>query len=337
MSDPNWLTRLGLAITAPRRALAIAGSRAAPGRAGSDLLAAIALLLVATELRWLVQAVWLGAAVDPGVGLRALVQVLTGTLAIDLGFLVVAALVIAIAGSLWRELGRAFDFACVAVLPLVFLDLAAGVASSALEWSPPDEVRWLVLGGSLAWTLLLVVLAIGVARSGGGEPTGRSYAGWAVLAVAVAGVVVQAAWLHAHVDEVRPLESGAQAPEISLQQIGPGGVLGAPVSIQRGRITVLDFWATWCGPCVRSLPHLAEFAKAHPDVDVLTIDLDDAVEARKMFDAAHYALTLLADDGDASKRYNVLSIPHTVLIDQQGRLVSDHMFDLDEQVQRLRH
>ena len=336
MKAPNWLTRLGLAITAPRRALAIAGGRRAAGRAGSDLLGAIALLLVATQLRWLVQAVWLGASVDAGVGLRALVEVLTGTLSIDLGFLVVAALVIAIAGGLWRELGRAFDYACVAVLPLVFLDLAAGVVSSAVEWDPPDEVRWLVLGGSLVWTLVLVVLAVGVARGRRVDPEGRSYAGWGVIALALAGVVVQAMWLRANIDEIRPLEPGAAAPAISLARIGPGGRLGPPVSIRPGHITVLDFWATWCGPCLRALPQLAQFAHDHPDVDVLAIDLDDTVKARALFDTAHYGLTLLADDGEASRRYYVTSIPHTVLIDQQGRVVSDHMFDLDEQVARLR-
>ena len=332
----TFLDRLGLAITAPRGALALAGKRAAAGRAGSDLLAAIAILLVATELRWLVQAIWLGAAVDAGLGLRAIVQVLTGTLSIDLGFLVVAALVIAIGGRLSRELGRAFDLACVAVLPLVYVDLAAGVVSSALAWSPPDAVRWIVLGASFAWTALLVILAIKVARGGEVPPAARSHARWLVVALAAIGVVIQLAWLRSNLDEVRPLETGQLAPEIALHRIGPGGALGERVSIRRGRITVLDFWATWCGPCLRSLPALDEFARTHPDVDVLAIDLDDAQEARAMFDRAHYGLNLLADDGEASKRYNVLAIPHRVLIDREGHLVSDHVVDLDAQVERLR-
>jgi peroxiredoxin len=69
---------------------------------------------------------------------------------------------------------------------------------------------------------------------------------------------------------------------------------------------------------------------------VLTINLDDTAAARALFDQAHYTMGLLADDGQASKRYNVDAIPHTVLIDRAGRVVSEHRFDLDEQVARLR-
>ena len=82
---------------------------------------------------------------------------------------------------------------------------------------------------------------------------------------------------------------------------------------------MLDFWATWCGPCLRAMPKLDELAARHPDVDVIAVNLDDAAAARAMFDERGWTrLVLLADDGDASQRYNVSSIPHTVVIDRDG-------------------
>lgn len=104
---------------------------------------------------------------------------------------------------------------------------------------------------------------------------------------------------------------------------------GAPIDVTSGaqfdeiiagaRVPVLvDFWATWCGPCLAAMPRLDQLARKHPDVSVLAINLDDAAAARALFDEHHYAMTLVADDGDASQRYGVSSIPHTVLIDRHG-------------------
>ena len=67
----------------PRAALAIAGDRRYTGRSGSDLLVAFAILVVATQLRWVVGAGWLGAVVDIGLGLRAFLHMLTRTFTVE--------------------------------------------------------------------------------------------------------------------------------------------------------------------------------------------------------------------------------------------------------------
>jgi thiol-disulfide isomerase/thioredoxin len=145
-------------------------------------------------------------------------------------------------------------------------------------------------------------------------------AGRAVVVLAGIGIAVQAIWLSHHLEAVEPMTTGEPAPSLALPSIGAGGVLGTRVAVAPGQITVLDFWATWCNPCLRALPRLDAFARRHPDVRVLAIALDDPEQARALFDEHHYAPTLLADDGDVSERYGVTTIPHTVVIDAQGKV-----------------
>jgi peroxiredoxin len=66
------------------------------------------------------------------------------------------------------------------------------------------------------------------------------------------------------------------------------------------------------------MPRLERLARAHPDVAVLAINLDDPAGARAVFNEHGYTMKLLADDGDVSQRYGVSSIPHTVVIDRHG-------------------
>lgn len=319
------LDRIGCAIAKPRYALAIAGDRENAGRAGTDLIAAIALFLVATQVSWLVSAVWLGVAVDPMLGFRATTHILTRVLTPDLGALMIAATAIWLAGGPRRELGRAFDLACVAVIPGVVVHLIAQVAIDAARVVPPDAVRWVIEAIAVGWMLALVALAVAASR---GAPTATYHvavssgrrAGIVVAVVAGVGSVFQVAWLVRNIDQVRPVTEGVAAPPLQLQRIGPSGPEGAPVSITPGRPTVVDFWATWCSPCLKQLPKLNAFARRHPEVDVFAINLDDAAAARALFDAAGYTLPLLADDGVASQRYGVTSIPHTVVIDREGRI-----------------
>jgi thiol-disulfide isomerase/thioredoxin len=323
-ASTGWLTRIGLAIGRPRWALAIATDRRYAGRSGSDLIAMIAVLLVATQLRWLAAAAWLGGAVDAGLGLRAAMGVLTGALTFDLGALLIGALVVFALAGHRRNLGRAFDLACVAVLPIVMVQLAATVLATATDLALPAVLSWPL---ALGWTGVLVALAIGPARSAARPPVPPAAAvrpgrwiGAAVAAVAALGVASQVAWIAGNLDLVRPMKSGGEAPAIALPRIGPGGALGDRVTLaaSRGKITVLDFWATWCKPCLASMPRLDRVARSHPDVAVIAVNIDDPVAARALFDQRGYAMTLVTDDGDTSQRYSVSAVPHTVIIDRRG-------------------
>ena len=325
--DPRFVARVGLAIVRPRWALSIAGDRRFAGRSGSDLLALIGLVLLATELRGLFGAGWMAAEVQVSLGLRVAVHVLTRALTVDLGFLLLGALLLwAIAGAK-RDLGRAFDLACVAAIPLLLVDLGATVVVRGFELDVPQVVSWMLAGTSWGWSGALIALATRPARVAPMKPApppdvvvraGR-HAGWGVIGVALVGLAMQTLWIVRHLESMRPVSTGERAPALALPAIGPGGAPGPQVTLAAslGKVTVIDFWATWCGPCLKALPGLDRIARK-PDVTVLAINLDDAAAARGLFDERGYAMTLLADDAEVSERYGVTTIPHTIVVGRDG-------------------
>jgi len=341
--------RLGLAIVSPRWALALAGAREHTGRSGSDLLVALALVIVATQLRGLATAIWLAVGIEPGLGIRLAMRVLSGALTTDLGLLVVGGLVVFACAGPRRSLGRAFDLACVAVLPLLFVELGASLAAQAAGAPLPPVVRWLMSGLAVGWMGALLALAIGLSRVAPRRvpalpaPTGARArrAGLAIAAAAAVGIAAQAVWIAGNLDLIEPMRHGREAPGFALPRIEAGGKLGAPVALSstRGKITVLDFWATWCKPCLAAMPRLEQLARAHPDVAVLAINTDDPAAARALFDSRGYTMTLLADDGAISDRYGVSVLPYTVIVDRDGavrEVLRGAGADVEALVERLR-
>jgi thiol-disulfide isomerase/thioredoxin len=324
---PGLLARIGLAIVRPSWALAIASDRRVSGRSGTDLIALIAIVLLATQLRGLVGAIWLGAEIDGGLGLRAATRILTGALTVDLCFLVLGALALWLGAGTRRNLGRAFDLACVAAIPLFLVDLGAIVVARALDAPLPTAAGWLATGAAWGWSGALFALAWRPARLAppatppppGAVVRPARRAGLAVVAVAALGVALHGVWIARNLDLIRPVDDGMPAPAFTLPAIGPGGQPGPAFAFGKGRVTVLDFWATWCGPCIKAMPKLEALAGRHPEVDVIAINLDDAAAARALFDQRGWTrIRLLADDGGVSERYNVSTIPHSVVIDRGG-------------------
>jgi cytochrome c biogenesis protein CcmG/thiol:disulfide interchange protein DsbE len=103
---------------------------------------------------------------------------------------------------------------------------------------------------------------------------------------------------------------------------------GKRVSLRdyRGRIVLLDFWATWCTGCKHEIPWFVEFQKEYEakGLTVIGVSLDgDGWKVLKPFLAQHpipYSI-VLGDDAMA-KRYGIESMPDTFLIDQRGRVAA---------------
>lgn len=125
--------------------------------------------------------------------------------------------------------------------------------------------------------------------------------------------------------KVSPLV-GQVAPDFSLKDLG-----GAEVKLSslRGKVVVIDFWATWCPPCVRSLPVLIEVTKAFQDQGVVFYAInarEDAAKIQEFLKSKELNLpTLLDADGAVMKLYGVQSIPQSVVIDKEGIIRGVHV------------
>jgi len=162
-ASPGFLVRWGLAMAAPRGALALADDPRHAGRAAGDLMRAIGLVLLAVHTRELVAAGWIAIEVGVREAAPAFLRALSGASMFGLIFVLVSSVVVSLGAGARRHLGRDFDLACVAALAPVTVTLLAALWTRSV--APLDAVgRGLVLLAALGWGGGLVALAVLAAR-----------------------------------------------------------------------------------------------------------------------------------------------------------------------------
>ena len=116
---------------------------------------------------------------------------------------------------------------------------------------------------------------------------------------------------------------GSAAPEFELADLSGKKVR---LSDFKGKVVILDFWATWCGPCRMEIPHFVRMQEKYKDkgLEIVGLSLDaDGESAVRPFAKEHdinYTM-LLASNETADLYGGVLGIPTTFVIDRQGRIV----------------
>jgi peroxiredoxin len=123
-------------------------------------------------------------------------------------------------------------------------------------------------------------------------------------------------------------EVGYQAPDWSLPRLHGEGSL--KLSEQRGKVVLVSFWASWCGPCRLEVPALEQAWKDYREKDALFvgISLDDTAEDAEGFlqhSPTSYEALLDAGGRSVGNPWGAMSIPMTVLIDKQGVVRSKHI------------
>jgi thiol-disulfide isomerase/thioredoxin len=120
-----------------------------------------------------------------------------------------------------------------------------------------------------------------------------------------------------------------RAPDLPKE--APGFVLqdldGEPVALDsfKGRPVVLNFWATWCGPCRTEIPSFVEFAEENPDIVVLGVAVDGSSSELKAA-AKQLGITypVLLATQEIKTAYGVSTLPTTVVIDPEGEVSTAH-------------
>jgi thiol-disulfide isomerase/thioredoxin len=128
---------------------------------------------------------------------------------------------------------------------------------------------------------------------------------------------------------------GEPAPDFSLRD-----TTGALVTLSdlRGKVVLVNFWATWCRPCKKELPLLQQLADEYPnDLVVLTVNKQESAErATGYFDDNGLRMRILLDGGGVYDQYRLQGLPDSFFVDRDGNLAAYQFGELSESKARER-
>jgi len=111
------------------------------------------------------------------------------------------------------------------------------------------------------------------------------------------------------------------APDFTLQT--PGGQ-EVTLSKLKGKVILLDFWATWCAPCRESIPHLIQLYKTYQKdgLEVIGMNLDrgDMDTVQHFVKSMDIPYPIVITSQDVERSYGVTGLPTTILIDREGKI-----------------
>ena len=111
------------------------------------------------------------------------------------------------------------------------------------------------------------------------------------------------------------------APDFRLQTMD-----GGPVALSdlKGQVVMVNFWATWCGPCRQEMPHLEALYQRYSDLGFTLLGVnveEDSGGADEFLAETPVSFPILFDPGnEVSELYDVIAMPSTVLVDRNGNM-----------------
>ena len=113
-----------------------------------------------------------------------------------------------------------------------------------------------------------------------------------------------------------PAQTGKVAPDFTVSD----GAATVHLAGYRGNVVLLNFWATWCAPCVVELPSLLQLHHQMPSLVILAVSIDDDPSAYSSFIAEHHVdlITVRNPSQSAPALFHTEMWPETYVIDRQG-------------------
>jgi peroxiredoxin len=122
---------------------------------------------------------------------------------------------------------------------------------------------------------------------------------------------------------IQPVDQRRPAPEFTLKSS-----TGKTVNLKkyRGKVVVLDFWATWCHGCKEEIPWFSEFERKYSAKGLrvigVSLDEDGWKTVKPYLSSANIPYQIVLGDQPLAKQYAIESMPDTFLIDRQGRIAA---------------
>lgn len=180
------------------------------------------------------------------------------------------------------------------------------------------------------------------------------YAGVALAAVAAGGVGLSRSFRSAPDTAVGASPASRNAPQAQPASLAAGTRpdvlwdLALPdvqgemrqVSQWKGKRSVVNFWATWCAPCVKEMPDLQALADAHPDKQIIGIGIDSAANIRTFLQKVPVTYPLLVAETGGVDLLRQLGnakggLPFTLVLDEEGRILHHVLGQIDpEDIER---
>ena len=119
-------------------------------------------------------------------------------------------------------------------------------------------------------------------------------------------------------------QSGGEAPAFTLPTLRGESV---SLSEYRGKLVLINFWATWCPPCVEEMPSMEKLYKKMKGkpFEILAVSTIESESAVKEFVKKNgFSFSILLDkDGSVAEKYGVFSLPETYILDRDGKVVEN--------------